>query len=722
MRRKSISLIFCVIAFLGACSESPWNNPYPVSDEGQNILYDSFSERPKHLDPVRSYSANEYAFIAQIYEPPLQYHFLKRPYELVPLSSDGMPELYYYDAEQRRLPDNAKVEEIASSVYRVRIQKNIHYQPHPAFARDQNQELLYHGLTPDQISRMHTLADFPQTGSRELSAEDFVYQIKRLAHPALHSPIGGLMAEHVDGMKEFAAELLAARKKLQAEQGAEAELDLRDFDFVGARVIDRYTYEIRIKGKYPQFIYWMAMPFFAPMPWEAVAFYQQPGMTENNITLDWYPVGSGPYMLTENNPNLRMTLQRNPNFHGESYPQQGMPEDRDSGLLKDAGQPLPFIDKAVYNLEKEAIPYWNKFLQGYYDASGINSDSFDQAVQFNVSGDAQLTDEMRQRDMHLLTAVTTSSYYMGFNMNDPVVGGDTDRARLLRRAISIAMNYEEFISIFANGRGTAAQGPIPPGIFGNLEGEAGINPYVYEWVNNKPRRRSIDEAKALLREAGYPDGRDMQDGKPLVLYFDTPAAGPGSKSMLAWLRKQFQLLGVQLVIRATDYNRFQEKMYKGTAQIFQWGWNADYPDPENFMFLLYGPNAKVEFQGENAANYKNPEFDALFEKMKNMDNGEPRQQVINQMVEILRVDAPWLWGYHPKAFSLHHAWYKNAKPNLMANNTLKYKRIVPELRAEKRLAWNQPVLTPLVIALLVLLVSLIPAVISYRRREQETLR
>ena len=88
--------------------------------------------------------------------------------------------------------------------------------------------------------------------------------------------------------------------------------------------------------------------------------------------------------------------------------------------------------------------------------------------------------------------------------------------------------------------------------------------------------------------------------------------------MLDWLRKQFAAIDVQLQVRATDYNQFQSKVLRGNFQLIQWGWNADYPDPENFLFLLYGPNAKVTAQGENAANYDNPRFNALFQRMENM--------------------------------------------------------------------------------------------------------
>ncbi|MFZ5473709.1 MAG: ABC transporter substrate-binding protein, partial [Pseudomonadota bacterium] len=291
-------------------------------------------------------------------------------------------------------------------------------------------------------------------------------------------------------------------------------------------------------------------------------------------------------------------------------------------------------------------------------------------------------------------------------------------ARKLRQAISIALDYEEFISIFLNGRGIPAQGPLPPGIYGHRTGEAGINPVVYRWHNGRMVRRGIDEAKRLLAEAGYPNGRERGSGRPLTLYLDTMASGPEAKARLDWYRKQFEKLGVQLVVRATDYNRFQDKMLKGNAQIFEWGWNADYPDPENFLFLLYGPNRKMELNGENAANYANPEFDRLFVQMKDMANGPARQALIDRMVEIVRHDAPWVFAYYPKSFGLRHAWVKNGKPNLMANNTLKYRRVEPERRLAYQAQWNRAVWWPLLLLFLLLALAALPALRAYRRRQQ----
>tara|TARA_Y100000741_G_scaffold82707_1_gene60701 strand:- start:109 stop:2040 length:1932 start_codon:yes stop_codon:yes gene_type:complete len=640
---------------------------------------------------------------------------LKRPYELVPLTAAHLPVAIYLDKNKQLLSEDSKPEDIDTVRYTISIKPGILFQPHPAFAKDKNNNYFYHNLDITDLKNVNTLADFDKTGTRELLASDYIYQIKRMAHPRIHSPIVGLMEKYILGLDEFSVTL----KNIFKTKSDKEFLNLNDYTLAGAKLIDKYTFEIVLKEKYPQFLYWLSMSFFSPMPWEADLFYSQEGLAEKNISLDWYPIGTGPFMLTENNPNRRMVLERNPNFRGELFPITGEDTDINMGLLEDAGKEMPFIDKAIYSLEKESIPAWNKFLQGYYDTSGIVSDSFDQAVQFSAQGDAQLTEEMQQKGIKLLTATTTSTYYMGFNMADDLVGGDSERARLLRRAISIAVDYEEYISIFANGRGRPAQGPIPPGIFGHIPGKAGINPYVYYWENNRAVRRPIEHARELMLQAGYKNGISQVTGKPLVLNLDTPAAGPGSKAAFDWLRKQFSKLGINLVVRATDYNRFQEKMRKGTAQIFQWGWNADYPDPENFFFLLYGPNAKIDHNGENAANYKNEKFDSLFDQMKSMKNTPDRQKLIDQIVELVRYDAPWLWGYHPVGFSLHHEWYKNAKPNLMANNTLKYKRIKPELRKEKRVIWNKPIWWPVALVFITMIIILLPAFISYRRKENE---
>lgn len=708
-----------LLIILTGCKPGVWNDPYPQADVGKNILYSSFSERPKHLDPARSYSSNEVVFTGQVYEPPLQYAYLTRPYKLEALTATTVPKPFYLDAAHHRLAASADKARIAYSVYEIHIRPGIYYQPHPAFAKNAAGQARYLSLGPGALDGIHGIGDFAHTGTRELVAADYVYEIKRLADPKVQSPIFGVMSEYIVGLRDYYATLRKARAALQAQGKAQTWLDLRQYPLAGAQVIDRYTYRITLKGRYPQFKYWLAMPFFAPVAPEVDHFYSQPGMQARNLTLDWWPVGTGPYMLTVNNPNREMVLKRNPNYrHDDDYPATGSAEDAAQGLLVDAGKTMPFIDEAVYSLEKESIPRWTKFLQGYYDVSGISSDSFDQAIQVSGSHGMQLTDAMRAKGIQLSTAVLTSNFYLGFNMLDPVVGGNTAQARKLRQAVSIAINYEEYISIFLNGRGIPAQGPLPPGIFGYRSGAQGIDPYVYTWQDGHAQRRPLSDARRLLAEAGYPNGRNARTGRPLLLHLDIAAGGPEDKAMLDWYRKQLRRINVELIIRNTDYNRFQDKMRRGKAQLFLWGWNADYPDPENFLFLLYGPNGKVRHGGENAANYSNPEFDRLFVKMKNMENGPARQAVIDKMVAIVQRDAPWAFGFNPKQFVLYHRWYKNADINLMANNTLKYKRIEPAGRAAYMARWNRPVLWPLWVVLAVTVLIVWPALVAYRRKER----
>ena len=687
-----IVLIF--LLFLAGC-EGAWNDPYGESGRRGMTLYSSFIDRPKHLDPVQSYTEDEARFNSQIYEPLLQYHYLKRPYELIPLTAVTVPKA-------------REIEGGKYTVYDIRIKPGIKYQPHPAFV-EANQT-----LDASTIKSLKSPYQLP-LGTRELVADDYIYQIKRLAHPRLHSPIGGHMSEYIVGLGEYA-------KRLKAADKGNAWLDLRQFPLEGVERIDAYSFRIKVKGSYPQFVYWLAMSFFAPIPWEAEKFFAQPGMAEKNFTLDWWPVGTGPYVLAENDPNSRMVLERNPNFRGEPYPSEGERGDAQAGLLADAGKTMPFVDRVVFSREKEGIPYWNKFLQGYYDVSGIGSDQFDQAVRMSVEGDAAVTPEMEEKGIRLTTSLTTSIGYVAFNWDDSVVGGPSERARKLRQALSIAFDVEEQIAIFANGRAIAAQGPVAPGIFGYREGKEGINPVVYDWVDGKPQRKPIEAARKLLAEAGYPDGRDAKTGQPLVLYLDTVSRGPGDKAVFDWYRRQFEKLSIQLEIRTTDWNRFQEKVRKGSTQIFRLGWNADYPDPENFLFLLYGPQSRTKNQGENASNYANPEFDALFERMKNMPNSAERQKIIDRMVEVARRDAAWIWGSHGKEYSLRHSWLANDKPNNMARNNIKYLKVDTEKRAALRAQWNKPIVWPIVLILLALLASAVPAVMSYRRRERMAAR
>jgi hypothetical protein len=103
-----------------------------------------------------------------------------------------------------------------------------------------------------------------------------------------------------------------------------------------------------------------------------------------------------------------------------------------------------------------------------------------------------------------------------------------------------------------------------------------------------------------------------------------------------------------------------------------------------------------------------------------MPNGPERQNVIDQMLDIVRHESPLLWGFHTKKFELSHAWNRISKPNTIANNTLKYERLEPDARALKRNQWNQPTIFPLLILAGIVLTILISAFTIYRRNEHKS--
>lgn len=712
-----------------ATAASPINSPYEAGAESDNTLFAAFAGRsPKYLDPAQSYSVDETTFTYNIYEPLYGYDYLKRPYVLTPRGAAEVLAPRYVDGQGRPLPDDAPGESIAESIYDIPIRRGVRFQPHPAFATQPDGTSTYFPLAPDALKDIVAVPDFKETGTRELTAADYAYGIKRLASPRVASPIYSLMADYIVGFDAYGAQLkqVDARLREGVPPGGRdlPWLDLRTVDVPGIEAVDPHTLRIRIKGKYPQFKYWLAMTFVAPIPWEADRFYSQPGMAARDLSFNTWPVGTGPYMLTESIQNRRHVMQRNPNFHGEPYPCEGEPGDAAAGLLADCGKPTPFIDRAVFSLEKEAIPLSGKFLQGYYDVPQLDRGEYGVSMRVAASDSPQKASLYQDRGIALPTTVETSNWYMGFNWKDPVVGrGDTpeqqEKNRKLRQAISIAFNWDEYVAVFENSQAEVAHGPVPPGVLGYRPPPAGMNKTVYDDVGGRPQRKSLDEARRLLAEAGYPSGRETKTGAPLVLHYDS-MVGAGADPRFDWMRRQLSRIGVQLDVRATDYNRFQDKMRRGAAQLFLWGWKADYPDAENFLFLLYGPNAKADHNGENASNYANPEYDKLFERMKTLDDGPEKEQLIHQMTALVQRDAPWMFGYFPFSGGAYHQWVGNAKPTQMVRNTLQYMKIDPVLRDAKIREWNNPIWWPLIVLALVLALAILPAYITYRRRAKRT--
>jgi ABC-type transport system substrate-binding protein len=734
LRRCLAAATAGVALLLAACN----NNPWPDGAAATNTLFSAVIENsPRHLDPTASYWSNDTAYTFQIYEPLYGYHYLKRPFVLEPKTAAAVVQPKFVGKDGQPLPDDAPTEQVAESVYDIPIKPGILYQPHPAFAKDGQGAYRYHAMKPGELGERRTPLDFEHQGTRELVAEDFVYALKRHATTRITAPIYGLFAEYVVGLKAYGELIKKEDAKLRAGLDPAALdkpfLDFRRWPLAGASAPEKHLLRIRIKGKYPQWSYWMQMTFMAPVPWEADAFYAQPGMAERSLTLDVWPVGTGPYMMVEYVKDRRHVMKKNPNYRGEPYPCEGMPGDKEAGLLADCGKPTPFIDTLVSTIEREAVPQRGKFRQGFYDVEVFERTDTGMDYLVAAQDSEDVLREYTEKGFRLGKGSDVNSYFIAFNMLDPVLGeGEAGvntpeqkaKNRKLRQALSIAIDWEEYSKVFPKKAGDTAMSPLPPGIFGSREGTPeGVNPVTHVWKDGRAVRRSIDEAKQLLAEAGYPAGRDAKTGKPLVLNYDYYAPPtPERKPEIDWVVRQFAKIDVQLEVRATDNNQFQDKVRKGKYQVFWLGWNADYPDAENFLYLLYGPTGKTKFDGENTANYANPAFDRLYGVMKTLPDGPQKQQVVDQMVALVREDAPWTMGFFPYASAAAQRWVHNYKPAILVRDHGRYLRLDVNDRVASLAAWNRPVWWPLGLLLAAGIALVLVARSHFRRRERTNAR
>ena len=724
-------IVWISIVFFMLRHEPVTNQTVSKALLSQNILFTSYLDTPKYLDSTSSYSNNETPWTYAVYEPPLRYHYLKRPYQLEPRTLTEMPSVKYLSKEGRELPHQAPADQIVESVFELKIQPGILFQPHPAFAKTPDGQYRYLNLKDADLEGKRRPYDFEHMASRELDAADYAYGIKRIATPRIKSPSFSFLAEKIVGLAEYGKKM----KELNAtlKQGKSAKevgpfghlpwLDFRQHTLSGVEVVDKHTLKIRIIGKYPQFKYWLAMTFFAPIPWEVDAFYAQDGMSKRNLNADTWPVGTGPYMLTEFVPNSKMELVRNPNYRGVPYPCEGELGDKEKGLLEDCGKKTPFVDQVISIIDKEQTSIATKFIQGYYDVPQLERGEPGIGYQVAIQDGTGRAKDLLDRKIKLPSTINVGFWYFGFNWLDPVVGlGKTPEDRIrnkkLRHALAIAFDFEEYISIFEEDRAKVNHSAVVQGLFGNHLSKP--NPVVYDKVGNgEYKRKSIDEAKKLLAEAGYPNGRNAQTGQPLVIYYDAQGVGPGYKARLDWVAKQFAKLNIDVEIRNSDYNRFQDKMRKGSAQFFFWGWLADYPDPENLLFLLYGPNSKAKTDGENTSNYLNSSFDQLFDQMKDLDDTPERERLIRKMIEITQDDMPLLHGWSEEFGGAYHQWVFNGKPSNIIRDGLPYLRVDSKLRVEKIREWNQGIWWPLMLLPFLLLAVAWPAWQVWQKRQQK---
>ncbi len=612
------------------------NNPYGSFPRGK-VFYGAMGDDPRTLDPVRVGDTSSNSIASNIHDTPYQYHYLKRPLKLIPAMAKSMPEYGFRRVNGRFY-----------RTFRFSIKPGLQYQND---------------------------ACFPGGRGREVVIDDIILSIKRAADASL-DPFGmAILAGKIAGFDQYSTLLSSRRKELRAlfKQEGRGDTIQDGIDFVrelyapplpGVRKLDDYTLELLLTEEFPQVIYFFSLTTGSPTPLECLGRYNGRG---GRPSYDRHPVGSGPYLLKEWHSRFRIVLERNPNYRMDDfYPSEGNPEDEGSPLLELAGKQLPLVDRFQFQIIRAGPPVWTLFEQGYLDRAGIPREVFDQVIH-----NQELSEDYRRKGIRLDRDVDVSTYWWYFNMKDPVVG--TNRA--LRQAVSLALNRKELIERFFNNRGRVAHGLIPPGIEGYSE--SFVNPY---------SRYDLEAAKAKLAEAGYPGGIDPATGRPLKLTL-TLVSQTGVSSQYRFYIDQLARINVELKINQLDWPTVLEKKQNKTFQMIHGGWHADYPDPQNFLQLFYGPNSSNSY---NENSYRNPAFDRLYEIMKNMQPGPRRERIIQRMNEIVAYDTPVVFLFHPLSFGLTHQWVKPLRPHPINTGQLKYRDLDPELRSNKAREWNRP--------------------------------
>ncbi len=583
-----VAFIAALLTLAGCDSSSSKTEPNQIT------IHSALGAKIRGLDPGDIGDTTSALVASQIFECLYQYHYLKRPYELISQLAEDMPKVSEDGLE-----------------YTIRIKRGVY------FADD---------------------ACFEGGKGRELKAADFIYAWKRIANIKYLSKNWWIFDNRIVGLDEFREYTKNCKKAEDVDYSREVE---------GLQSPDDYTLVIKLKKPWPQITYLLAHQPTTPMAREAVEYYGKDIIN--------HPVGTGPFMLKLWHRGSYLELVRNPNWRGERYPTEGENGDLKKGLLADAGRDIPMVDKINWMIIQEDQPRWLQFLRGKIDASGIPKDNFNQAIDLQ----RKLTPVMKRRNIHLEIFRDPSTYWLGFNMEDPVLSDN----KPLRQAVSCAVNREKYIELFTNNRGEPAYGFIPPLM-------KAYDPAIKKMAKTgyNPER-----ARELVEEARQIHGAELP-----VLKLSMPGTDTVFRQIGQFIRHNLEEVGLKIEVEYMDWPTFQDKVKSKSAQIFSLGWIADYPDAENFLQLFYSKNASP---GPNNFNYSNPEVDRIYEQVAVMQDSPERTELYRKAERIVIEDCPAVFMLHGVAYVLYHDWVHNYKPHAFGYGLSKYRRLDQAKRA-----------------------------------------
>ena len=627
-------------------------NPDPYPGEQGKILHVGLRLLPKSFDPPQVDDEGSGAIASQVYEGLLAYHPYARPYQLIPALAADLPEV--------------------------------------------SEDKLTYTFTLREDVRFADDDCFPGGEGRAVTAQDFLYAFKRFSHPNTRARGWWLLDGKLVGLNDW-RDGLSDQMTAAREAGEEIPTDALwgiEQSVAGLEVIDDRTFRFNLTEPYPQFLWTLAMSYTSVYPHEAVEYYGDE--FRNN------PVGTGPFKVTEFNPVYRVVYEKNDNFRDVTFPDpehnpderwDGWEKDRDAGLLVDAGQKLPLLDGIEMRFILEDQPRWLYFKSGYLDFLNPPKDNTSEAVpQGDLSG------ELKERGVRLQPWTELGTVYTCLNTLDPLLSNVG-----VRKAIALAFDHAWTVENLYAGQAVVANTLIPPGVAGYVD---------YHPFHADDGAAQYEKARQELAEAGYPDGIDPATGKSLRIRFESSGTSVTARHFSDRFTDEMRRIGIEVDVIVNTFPQMTQKMRGGNFQVAGLAWGFDYPDAQNILQLLYGPN---KAPGVNSSNFDDSTFNSLYEQSATMTDGPERTALYEQMSQIVSDNVPWITRAHRIRQNLQQPWLQGFRYTGVNDQYWRYADIDLEARQASVSQWNAPVRAPLFV-LGLLSVGLIGLTV-YRGRE-----
>lgn len=592
MSKIKIFIAFLAVVLIGLLVFLSLQKKKSGAPASQNVWRRPLFLKIQTLDAGNLSDAYSLGVASQIYEPLYEYKYLVRPFEMQPLTAEDFPQI-----SEDHL------------TYTIKIKPGILFQDDPCF---------------------------PDGKGRELKAADYVYALKRIANVKYRSQNWSGLDGRIVGLDEFREYTQGFKKELDVDYSKEVE---------GLKALDDYTLQIKLTKPWPQLTMDLTTPPMAPVAREAVEYYKE--------DIPYHPVGTGPYKLRIWQRGFYLELVRNENWRGGVYPSEGAPGDAEAGLLDDAGKPIPFIDRLVYRVIEEFQPAWLMFKRGELEWMQTFKDNFNEAVNVTTM---TATKEMTDRGIELIIYDDPSVFWLGFNMQDPLLG----KNKPLRMAISRAVDRKAMIDLFFHGVHQVAHGFIYPQL-------AEYDPDI---ISQGYSKYDPAEAKALVREAEKIHGGPIP---PLTLA--NPGTGVIDRQLGQFLQKYFEDVGLTLKVEYMDWPTYLDTINKGKHQLFFSGVGANIPDALGSLQMF---GTKYFGFGGNHFFYSNPDYDVLLEQAEVAFPGPERTQLFRKMERMVLDDCAAVFINHRTSTVFRQGWFENYKPNVFTYNTAKYWKIDAE--------------------------------------------